>query len=50
MTERLFIKQYNKLLSEIAVHPNHDELLNIMSQQLIDDTNRVKRQVFKKKR
>ena len=38
MNFKTFSKYYSTLSSEIDRHPNKDELLNIMSQQLEDDT------------
>ena len=38
MNFKTFSKYYLSLSSEIDRHPNRDELLNIMSQQLEDDT------------
>ena len=38
MNTKTFQKRLQTLSSEIYKHPNADELLNIMSQQLEDDT------------
>ena len=38
MTKETFIRQYNNLLTEINKSEDKTELLNIMSQQLEDDT------------
>jgi len=38
MNIKTFSKYYSSLTKEISAHPNKDELLNIMSQQLEDDT------------
>ena len=38
MNFKTFSKHYTTLSKEISAHPNRDELLNIMSQQLEDDT------------
>tara|TARA_B100000886_G_C20323428_1_gene449139 strand:- start:696 stop:851 length:156 start_codon:yes stop_codon:yes gene_type:complete len=38
MNIKTFSKYYSSLTEEISAHPNKDELLNIMSQQLEDDT------------
>ncbi len=38
MTERTFNIRKAELLRDINKHPHRDELLNIMQQQLIDDT------------
>ena len=38
MTERTFNRRYNQLVTLLNIHPNKTELLNIMQQQLKDDT------------
>ena len=38
MNERTFDRRYNQLVTLINIHPNKTELLNIMQQQLKDDT------------
>jgi len=38
MTERTFNIRKAELLRDINKHPHKDELLNIMQQQLTDDT------------
>ena len=38
MKEHTFNKRYNQLVTLINIHPNKTELLNIMQQQLKDDT------------
>ena len=38
MTERTFNRRYNQLVTLINIHPNKTELLNIMQQQIKDDT------------
>ena len=38
MNERTFNRRYNQLVTLINIHPNKTELLNIMQQQLKDDT------------
>ena len=38
MTERTFNRRYNQLVTLINIHPNKTELLNIMQQQMKDDT------------
>ena len=38
MNERTFNRRYNQLVTLINIHPNKTELLNIMQQQIKDDT------------
>ena len=38
MKEHTFNTRYNQLVTLINIHPNKTELLNIMQQQLKDDT------------
>ena len=38
MNEQTFNKRFNQLVTIINVHPNRDELLRIMAEQVIDDT------------
>ena len=38
MTEHTFNRRYNQLVTLINIHPNKLELLNIMQQQIEDDT------------
>ena len=38
MNERTFDRRYNQLVTLINIHPNKTELLNIMQQQIKDDT------------
>jgi len=38
MNLRTFSKYYRTLSEEVSAHPHKEELLNIMSQQLADDT------------
>ena len=38
MNERTFDRRYNQLVTLINIHPNKTELLNIMQQQMKDDT------------
>ena len=37
MNLKTFNKYYTKLSKEVSAHPNKEELLNIMSQQLWED-------------
>ena len=50
MNFKTFSKYYTTLSKEISAHPNRDELLNIMSQQLDDDSPVCHSQIFKKKK
>tara|TARA_B000000557_G_C20673705_1_gene399999 strand:- start:539 stop:676 length:138 start_codon:yes stop_codon:yes gene_type:complete len=38
MNEQTFNKRFNQLVTLINVHPNRDELLRIMAEQVTDDT------------
>ena len=38
MNEQTFTKRLNQLVTLINVHPNRDELLRIMAEQVTDDT------------
>jgi len=38
MNEQTFNRRYNQLVTLINIHPNKTELLNIMQQQIDDDT------------
>ena len=38
MTEHTFNRRYNQLVALLNNHPNKTELLNIMQQQIDDDT------------
>ena len=38
MTERTFDRRYNQLVTLINIHPHKNELLNIIQQQIADDT------------
>ena len=46
MNSKTFNKRLHTLSSEIHRHPHADELLNIMSQQLEDDTSVVDREII----
>ena len=41
MNFKTFSKYYLSLSSEIDRHPNRDELLRIMAEQVADDTNLI---------
>ena len=41
MNEQTFNKRLNQLVTLINIHPNRDELLRIMAEQVTDDTNVV---------
>ena len=47
MNPRTFNRKLQTLSSEIHRHPHADELLNIMSQQIQDDTPAIQREVVK---
>ena len=47
MNSKTFNKRLQMLSSEIDRHPHADELLNIMLQQLQDDTPVIEREVVK---
>ena len=38
MNEHTFDRRYNQLVTLINIHPNKTELLNIMQQQITEDT------------
>ena len=46
MTEITFNREYNKLLREISKSDYKEELLNIMSQQLADDTPVIRQELL----
>ena len=46
MTEITFNRNYNKLLTEISKSDYKEELLNIMSQQLQDDTSVIRQELI----
>ena len=46
MTEITFNRKYNKLLTEISNSDYKEELLNIMSQQLQDDTSVIRQELI----
>ena len=41
MNEQTFNRRYNQLVTLVNIHPNKAELLNIMQQQIKDDTVRL---------
>ena len=41
MNEQTFIKRFNQLVTLVNIHPKKDELLRLMTEQVIDDTNVV---------
>ena len=41
MKEQTFNRRFNQLVTLINIHPNRDELLRIMAEQVTDDTNIV---------
>ena len=38
MNEQTFNKRLNQLVTLVNIHPNRDELLSIMAEQVLDDT------------
>ena len=38
MNEQTFNRRFNQLVTLINIHPNRDELLRIMAEQVSDDT------------
>ena len=38
MNEQTFNRRFNQLVTLINIHPNRDELLRIMTEQVTDDT------------
>ena len=41
MNEQTFDRRYNQLVTLVNIHPRKLELLNIMQQQIDDDTVRI---------
>ena len=41
MKEQTFNRRFNQLVTLINIHPNRDELLRIMAEQVTDDTDLV---------
>ena len=41
MKEQTFNRRFNQLVTLVNIHPNRDELLQIMAEQVTDDTNFV---------
>jgi len=41
MNEQTFNRRFNQLVTLINIHPNRDELLRIMAEQVTDDTELV---------
>ncbi len=41
MNEQTFNRRFNQLVTLINVHPNRDELLRLMAEQVTDDTELV---------
>ena len=48
MNLKTFTKRYNSLSSELYKNPFKSEILNIMQQQINDDTSVIPRQVISK--
>ena len=38
MNEQTFNRRFNQLVTLVNIHPNRDELLRIMTEQVLDDT------------
>ena len=38
MNEQTFDRRFNQLVTLVNIHPNRDELLRIMAEQVIEDT------------
>ena len=38
MKEQTFNRRFNQLVTLVDIHPNRDELLRIMEEQVTDDT------------
>ena len=38
MNEQTFNRRFNQLVTLVNIHPNRDELLRIMAEQVTDDT------------
>ena len=41
MNEQTFNRGFNQLVTLVSIHPNRDELLQMMAEQVTDDTNVV---------
>ena len=41
MNEQTFNRRFNQLVTLVNIHPNRDELLRIMQEQVTDDTELV---------
>ena len=41
MNEQTFDRRFNQLVTLVNIHPNREELLRIMLEQVTDDTNIV---------
>ena len=39
MNEQTFNRRFNQLVTLVDIHPEKDELLRLMTEQVIDDTN-----------
>ena len=38
MNEQTFNRRFNQLVTLVNIHPNRDELLRLMTEQVADDT------------
>ena len=41
MKEQTFKRRFNQLVTLVNIHPNRDELLRLMDEQVTDDTNLI---------
>ena len=41
MNEQTFNRRFNQLVTLVDIHPNRDELLQIMVEQVTDDTKSI---------
>ena len=41
MKEQTFKRRFNQLVTLVNIHPNRDELLRLMNEQVTDDTNLI---------
>ena len=41
MKEQTFKRRFNQLVTLVNIHPNRNELLRLMNEQVTDDTNHI---------
>jgi hypothetical protein len=41
MNEQTFKRRFNQLVTLVNIHPNRDEILTLMAEQVADDTRSV---------